>query len=116
MAKKWRADLSVGGRSIIQKQYVQHLLAYENHVSDGAPLREISHDAKPSKQLKAAKSGSAPRPPKVLPYTQKLINPFCRSTTMPSTSIAVAVQVMPRTPSIVNNASDLRLNVASGIG
>lgn len=41
MAKKWRDDLSVGGRAIIPKKYVQFLLAYENHMSEGAPQREL---------------------------------------------------------------------------
>ena len=54
VAKNWRADLSIGGRAVIPKKYVQHLLAYENFVSQGAPEKEI-HKAQ---QPKAPKTSS----------------------------------------------------------
>jgi pentapeptide MXKDX repeat protein len=69
VAKKWRDDLSVGGRAIIPKKYVQLLLAYENHVSEGAPQRDLHRV--PIRAPKVAQPPSTKVSiPRGLPYPQ----------------------------------------------
>ena len=64
VGRKWRDDLPLGARAIIPKKYIQHLLAYENHLSDGAQEREISHSAKPAAAKKSVPASKAGRPVK----------------------------------------------------
>ena len=69
VAKKWRDDLSIGGRAVIPKKYVQHLLAYENFLSQGAAEREISK----TQQLRAQKASDVTKLVQVSFYQNILI-------------------------------------------
>lgn len=75
VAKKWRNDLSIGGRAVTPKKYVQHLLAYENHLSQDAPEREIGK----AQQARAAKPAVAP---KTIQVSTKLFSAILSTSTM----------------------------------
>ena len=62
----WRTDLTPNGIQTLRGKYAQHLLAFENELSTGAPEREVLRKPKaPKTDAKVPGEAKAAKPKKV---------------------------------------------------